>query len=125
MTPGPRLDSRHRWYTLDLAFVQRHVPRLLCPQHCTHNPCLPPVVTILVVDPRGRGRPKFNHDEARGMIAVAIHALQQRGSPLTQARVREQADWPSSVAKLSLWTKRLGYRNWRALVDDLKLIENP
>jgi hypothetical protein len=38
VTPGPRLNSQQHWYALDLAFVQQHVPRLLCPRGCTHNP---------------------------------------------------------------------------------------
>jgi hypothetical protein len=125
MTPGPRLDSRYRWYTLPLAFVQEHIPHLLCLSGCTHHPCLPPVVTILVTDPRGRGRPPMNLDDARVRIAVAIHAVQRRGDRITQARVREQAAWPSSASKLSVWTRRLGYPNWKALVADLKLTENP
>jgi hypothetical protein len=125
MTPGPRLNSRQRWYTLDLAFVQRHIPQLLCPHNCTHNPCLPPVVYLLVADPRGRGRPTMSDDEARVIIANAIHAVQRRGDPPTQERVQDQAGWPSSASKLSLWAKRLGYPNWKALVKDLKLTENP
>jgi hypothetical protein len=121
MNPGPRLNSRSRWYTLSLDFVQRFAPQLLCPPDCSHNPCQPPVIWVLVVDPRGRGRPKISHDEARVIIADAIHALQRRGEPITQPRVREQAGWPSSNAKLSAWAKRLGYPHWHALVEDLKL----
>jgi hypothetical protein len=59
------------------------------------------------------------------IIADAIHALQRRGDRITQETVREQAGWPSSASKLSLWAKRLGYSHWKALVDDLKLTENP
>jgi hypothetical protein len=125
MTPGPRLNSQHRWYALDLGFVQRHVPRLLCPHECTHNPCLPPVVYLLFVDPRGRGRPKISDDEARAIIGDAIRAVQRCGDAPTQERVRATAGWPSSASKLSSWAKRLGYPNWKALVDDLKLTENP
>jgi hypothetical protein len=109
MTPGPRLNSRQRWYTLDLAFVQRHIPQVLCPPNCTHNPCLPPVVYLLVADPRGRGRPRITDDEARVILADAIHAVQRRGAKITQTSVRTQAGWPSSNAKLSEWAKRLGY----------------
>jgi hypothetical protein len=97
MTPGPRFNSRQRWYTLDLAFVQRHIPRVLCPPACTHNPCLPPVVYLLFVDPRGPGRPKISDDEARAIIADAIHALQRIGAPITQEAVIQQAGWPSSA----------------------------
>jgi hypothetical protein len=128
MKPGPRLNSRQRWYTLDLAFVQRHIPLVLCPPNCTHNPCLPPVVYLLFADPRGRGRPRITDDEARATLAAAIHALQQQGHPvkkITQKAVRKQAGWPSSLSKLSDWAKRLGYPDWRALVDDLKIPENP
>jgi hypothetical protein len=125
MTPGPRLNSRQRWYALDLAFVQWHMPRLLCPQDCTHDPCLPPVIHLLVADPRGRGRPRFSDDEARVIIADAIHALQRRGDPITQKAVQRQAGWPSSLPKLSARAKRLGYPDWKALVDDLKITENP
>lgn len=119
------MNSRQRWYALDLAFVQQHIPRVLCPQACTHDPCLPPVVYLLFADPRGRGRPKISHDEARVIIANAIHAVQRLGARITQEHVCEQAGWPSSASKLSLWARRLGYRNWKALVHDLKLAENP
>jgi hypothetical protein len=118
--PAQRLSPKHRWYTLDLDFVQQHVPRLLCPPGCDHAPCRPPVIRLLVAEPRGRGRPKISPDEARVILAHAIHGLQDRGEPLTQTRVRRQAHWPSSNSKLSLWAKRLGYAHWHGLVTALK-----
>jgi hypothetical protein len=80
MTEGPRLSSRHHWYYLDLQFVLDHIPRVLCPRGCTHDPCQPPVVAILVVDPRGRGRPRLTNDEVKLILAKAIHAVQRRGA---------------------------------------------
>jgi hypothetical protein len=45
-------------YSIPLKFAQQHVPRLLCPPACTHDPCQEPVI-ILVVSQRGRrGRRK-------------------------------------------------------------------
>jgi hypothetical protein len=93
MTQGPRFSSRHRWYYLDLKFVLDHVPHVLCPQGCSHNPCQPPVVPILVVDPRGRGRPRLTNDDAKLILAEAIHAVQRRPDKITQEAVCEQANW--------------------------------
>jgi hypothetical protein len=93
MTQGPRFSSRHRWYYLDLKFVLDHVPHVLCPQGCSHNPCQPPVVPILVVDPRGRGRPRLTNDDVKLILAEAIHAVQRRPDKITQEAVCEQANW--------------------------------
>jgi hypothetical protein len=125
MELGPRLNSRSRWYTVSLDFAQQHVPHLLCPPNCSHNPCQPPVIYLLLVDPRGRGRPRFIDAEVKVILAEAIQAVQRRGERPTQERVQEQANWPSSPSRLSEWTKRLGYANWRVLVNNLKLPENP
>jgi hypothetical protein len=51
--------------------------------------------------------------------------VQQRGDRITQEAVREQARWPNSASRLSGWATRLGYPNWRALVNDLKLTQIP
>jgi hypothetical protein len=105
--------------------VLNHIPQVLCPQGCTHDPCQPPVVSILVVAPRGRGRPRLTNEEVKLILAEAIHAVQRRGAPITQEAVCKQARWPSSASRLAGWAKRLGYPNWRALVNDLKLTQIP
>ena len=85
MTPDARLNSQHHWYTLDLAFVQRHIPHLLCRLNCTHPPCLSPVVYVRCTDPRGPGRPKISTDEARVIITATLHALQRSPMPVRLA----------------------------------------
>jgi hypothetical protein len=101
MTEGPRLSSRHRWYYLDLKFVLDHVPQVLGPQGCTHDPCQPPVVPILVVDPRGRGRPRITNDQARGILATGILAVYRVNKHVPQAAVLAHTRWPSSRYRLT------------------------
>lgn len=119
MTKGPRLSSRHRWYYLDFQFVLDHVPHVLCPQGCTHDPCQAPVVPILVVDPRGRGRPRITDDQARGILATGILAVYRVNKHVPQAAVLEHTRWPSSRYRLTQWVHQLGYANWRAMVLDV------
>jgi hypothetical protein len=69
---------------IPLKFAQQHIPQILCPPDCTHDPCQEPVVLLIVsrTSRRRRGRRgTYTRDDLVELIKQVAQHLYLRQTP--------------------------------------------